>query len=87
MFGPLPASGIFLRHIRNLEMSNVEIATENPDARPAFWLKAVEGADLFRIRVPRSAPAFDLHDVKDFRVFGSQFVVDAAAEHIDNRKF
>jgi polygalacturonase len=87
MFGPLPASGIFLRHIRNLEMSNVEIATENPDARPAFWLKAVEGADFFRIRVPRSAPAFDLHDVKDFRVFGSQFVVDAAAEHIDNRKF
>jgi polygalacturonase len=86
MFGPLPASGIFLRHIRNLEMSNVEIATETPDARPAFWLKAVEGADFFRIRVPRSAPAFDLHDVKDFRVFGSQFVADAAAEHIDNRK-
>ena len=86
MFGPLPASGIFLRHIRNLEMSNVEIATESPDARAAFWLKGVEGADCFRVRVPRSSPAFDLHDVKDFRVFGSQFVPDFAGERIDSRK-
>jgi polygalacturonase len=88
MFGPLPATGFFLRHIRNLEMSNIEIATESPDARPAFWLKGIEGADFFRIRVPRAAgiPAFNLHDVKDFRVFGSQFIPDAAAEHIDSRK-
>jgi polygalacturonase len=90
MFGPLPASGFFLRHIRNLEMSNVEIATEVPDARAAFWLNDVQGADFFRVRVPRSAPgvgpAFDLRHVKDFRVFGSQFVPDNAGEHIDSRK-
>lgn len=87
MFGDIPAAGFFLRHIRNLEMSNVEIATEKPDARAAFWLKGVEGADFFRIRVPRSpAPAFDLHDVRDFRVFGSQFVADMSADHIDSHK-
>jgi polygalacturonase len=87
MFGSIPATGFFLRHIRNLEMSNVEIATETPDARPAFWLKAVEGADFFRVRVPRgSAPAFDLTDVKDFRVFGSQFVPDFASAHVDAKK-
>ena len=87
MFGPLPATGFFLRHIRNLEMSNVEIATETKDARPAFWLKGVEGSDFFRIRVPRTqAPAFDLHDVKDFRVFGSQFIADTTADQIETRK-
>jgi hypothetical protein len=87
MFGPLPATGFFLRHIRNLEMSNVEIATENPDARPAFWLRNVEGADFFRVRVPRKhAPAFDLGNIKDFRVFGSQFVADFSGEQIDSRK-
>ena len=91
MFGPLPATGFFLRHVRNLEMSNVEVATESPDARPAFWLKDIEGADFFRIRVPRGsassqAPAFDLRNVQDFRVFGSQFVPDTAAQHIDSRK-
>jgi len=68
-------------------VSNVEIATETADARPAFWLKEVEGADFFRVRVPRSAPAFDLHTVKDFRVFGSQFVADASAEQIESRKY
>lgn len=87
MFGPLPATGFFFRNLRNLEVSNIEIATETPDARPAFWLKAVEGADFFRVRVPRSpAPAFDLQDVKDFRVFGSQFVADHRSDHIDAQK-
>ena len=38
MFGPMPASGFFLRHMRNLEMSHVEIACATPDARPAFYL-------------------------------------------------
>jgi polygalacturonase len=89
MFGDIPASGIFFRHLRNLELSNVEIATETPDARPAFWLKDVEGADCFRVRVPRgsgSGGAFDLRGVKDFRVFGSQFVADAAGKQIDSQK-
>ena len=87
MFGPLPARGFFFRNLRNLEVSNVEIATETPDARPAFWLKAVEGADFFRVRVPRSpAPVFDLQNVKDFRVFGSQFVADHRSDHIDAQK-
>jgi polygalacturonase len=88
MFGDIPACGFFLRHIRNLEMSNVEIATETTDVRPAFWLKSVEGADFFRVRVPRSsASVFDLHDVKDFRVIGSQFVADHRSDHIDAEKF
>jgi hypothetical protein len=38
MFGPMPASGFFLRHMRNVEMSHVEIANTTPDARPAFYL-------------------------------------------------
>jgi polygalacturonase len=92
MFGPIPATGFFLRHIRNLQMSNIEIATVAPDPRAAFVLEDVEGADFFRVRVPRSgsgahAPAFDLKNVQDFRVFGSQFVPDTAADHIDSRKF
>jgi len=86
MFGAIPASGIFFRHVRNLEVSNVEIATETPDARPAFWLKDVDGADFFRVRVPRSTTAFDLRSVKDFRVFGSQFVADSSGAEIDSRK-
>ena len=87
MFGALPACGFFLRHVRNLEMSNVEIATRAADARPAFWLKDVAGADFFRVRVPQgAAPAFDLHQVKEFRSFGSRQLADQTLEKVDERK-
>ena len=88
MFGPLPASGIFARHVRNLEVSNVEIATRAADARSAFWFKDVVGADFFRVRVPHgAASAFDLRQVKEFRSFGSRQLADLALENADARKF
>jgi polygalacturonase len=87
MFGELPASGFFIRHVRNLEMSNVEIATINRDARPAFWVRDVVGADFFRLRVPQTpAPAFDLQQVKDFRSFGSRQLEDLSIEVAEKRK-
>ena len=86
MFGDIPATGFFLRHIRNLEMSNVEIATETSDARPAFWLKSVESTGFFPIRVAAPAPAFDPHEVTDFHHFGSQFVSDLRSDRIETQK-
>jgi polygalacturonase len=89
MFGDLPATGIFVRHVRNLEVSNLEVMTEVADARPAFWLMDVDGADFFRVKVPRqsAAPAFTLSDVKEFRVFGSKYLKDAVYEQSDIRSF
>jgi polygalacturonase len=86
MYGDLPATGFYMRHVRNIELSNVEIATESPDARAAFCLDNVEGADLFRIRVPRGSPAFDLRSVRDFRSFGSLSIPDIRIDAADNRK-
>jgi len=86
MFGDLPASGIFIRHVRNLEVSNVKIATVQADARPAFWLADVDGADFFRVRVPDGVPAFDLRRVKNFRSFGSRSVADVSLESVEARK-
>src|SRR5271157_4257452 len=87
MFGALPAAGFFVRHVKNLEMSNVEIATREPDLRPAFSLIDVDGADFFRVRVPRpsSAPTFSLTQVANFRVFGSQFVPDSNFPSVDEK--
>jgi polygalacturonase len=87
MFGPLPATGFFVRHVRNLEMSNIEVATAKRDLRPAFALIQVDGADLFRVRVPRpsAAPAFSLKKVTDFRVFGSQFIRDQIVSKTDEQ--
>jgi polygalacturonase len=83
MFGPLPASGFFIRHVKNLDFGNVEIATEKPDSRPAFWLNHVDGADFFRVKTSKGQSAFRLQDVSDFRVFGSRNIQDFSADKVD----
>lgn len=82
MFGKIPTCGFFLRHIRNLEATNIEIATQLADRRPPFVLVDVEGADFFRVRVPRpaSVPSFVLNRVSDFRIAGSQFIADQSVK-------
>ena len=54
-FGPLPAQHFYLRHVRNIELSNVEVASLAADARPSFWLGDVSGADLLHVKLPRRA--------------------------------
>ncbi|HEY2468535.1 MAG TPA: glycoside hydrolase family 28 protein [Terracidiphilus sp.] len=87
MFGDLPATGIYARHAKNVEISNVEIATENADARPAFCFDDVAGADLFRIRFPQRAQSnqFRLKSVSDFRLFGCQHYPDAKEERANDK--
>jgi len=85
-FGPTPASGFFLRHMRNLEMSHVEIANATPDARPAFYLSGVDRADFFAITAPRAAGgAFALRDVKDLRIGWSRAAADAVLASADSK--
>jgi polygalacturonase len=87
MFGPLPATGFFLHHVRNLEMSHVEIATEQPDQRPSFAVIDVDRADFLRIRVPQHGSAFSLSQMKSFRSFGSQLLPDQSFQQIDSKSY
>ena len=86
MFGPMPASGFFLRHVRNVEMSHVDIANATADARPAFYLADVERADFFAVTARRGADgAFALHDVKNLRIGWSRAAADATLDRVDNK--
>jgi hypothetical protein len=86
MFGLMPAFGFFLRHVSNIEMSHVEIATAAPDARPAFYLADVQRADFFAVTAPRSADgAFALHDVKDLRINWCRAASDTTLDSIENK--
>jgi polygalacturonase len=75
-FGATPCNGLFIRHLKNLEMSHVEVVSANPDPRPAFWLEDVHRADFFAITAPLQ-PNFALHKVTDFRVLWSRAAKDA----------
>jgi polygalacturonase len=87
MFGPLPAHGFFIRHARNLELSNIEIACEKPDARPAFWVQDVDGLDLSHIKTPRTGcpRVFMLDSVQHFEVKTMRGVEDTALAKVDHR--
>lgn len=82
--GPTPCHGFFVRHLRNLEMSHVEIAPEAAEPRPAFWLEDVQRADFFAITAPRQKN-FSLHRVADFRLSWSRAADDAVVAQTDER--
>jgi len=46
MFGELPAYGLFLRHIENLNVSNMQLQFEKNDVRPAIYADDVKGFSL-----------------------------------------
>jgi polygalacturonase len=78
MFGPqLPANGFFIRHVKNLELSNVEIAAARPDARPAFVMEGVDGADFFRVKTPNAAGSIArMTNVANFRALACRGIKD-----------
>jgi polygalacturonase len=86
MFGAMPSQGFFLRHVKNIDVSDVQIVATSPDHRPSFILADVEGADFFRIKTTEQAgvPKFILDNVKEFQVTGTKGVKDteiADAKH------
>jgi polygalacturonase len=68
MFGPMPSQGFFFRHVRNLELSHVEVAPMNADPRPSFYLQEVNRADFIAVTAPTTPPAFNLNKVTDLRI-------------------
>ncbi len=83
-FGPTPCHGFFIRHLRNLEMSHVEIAPQTADPRPAFWLEDVRRADFLAITAPVQ-PNFSLHNVTDLRICWSRATKDTTLTQADGQ--
>jgi polygalacturonase len=78
--GPMPAHGFFMRHVRNIELTSVEIAARKPDARPAMWLQDVDAADFFRLKIPRGpgTTAFFLKNCSQIHICGSRGIEDTS---------
>jgi polygalacturonase len=74
-FGPTPSSAFFIRHLKNLEMSHVEVSPQAADPRPALWLEDVHRADFFAITAPPQ-PNFSLHHITDLRILWSRAARD-----------
>ncbi|HVJ07927.1 MAG TPA: glycoside hydrolase family 28 protein [Acidisarcina sp.] len=82
MFGDMPSQGFYIRHAKNIDISNVRIVAASLDERPAFVLQDVDGAEFFRIRSTEAAsvPKFALKDVRNFSVLQTKGVKDTTFE-------
>ncbi len=83
-FGPMPAHGFFIRHVKGLDMHDVEIKSLKEDFRPGFVLQDVDGADFTRIKLAKSTnvPSIALNNVKNFSVTQSRPVPDTRLESV-----
>lgn len=46
MFGTIPASGFFIRHVSDIELRDVKLYYAAPDYRPSLWLEDVQDCRL-----------------------------------------
>jgi hypothetical protein len=78
MFGAMPASGFYVRHLQGLSMTNIHIKTLADDARPAIVLHEVKDVEFFRIKAKPAggAPVIRLEQVENFAIRYSEPIAD-----------
>jgi polygalacturonase len=86
-FGPMPAHGFYIRHVKGIEMRDVEVRYIKEDLRPAFVLEDVDGADFIHVKAQLAAgvPAFALRKVQDFNTYQSRSVPDTHLDRVEQR--
>lgn len=87
-FGILPASAMYIRHAKNVNINNVQIAYIEEDTRPAIVLSDVDGirfTDLC-IQKPERVPYFVLKEVNDFSTFNVAGFADVQERRVGSRQ-
>jgi polygalacturonase len=88
MFGEIPAYGFFIRHVRGLEMSDVEITYLKDDARSPFIISDAKSVDLRHVTAKHAlgVPSFILKDVEDFSLQQSYPLTDVRLGKVARRQ-
>jgi polygalacturonase len=87
-FGQIPAYGFFIRHVKGIEMSNVEIKFENDDFRSPFILEDVKDARFNNIKAGhlKDVPVFILKNVQEFSTHQCESVKDIMIREAEDKK-
>jgi polygalacturonase len=77
-FGMRPAAGLYIRHIKNLTLKNVQITFDQPDARPSLQMYDADGVTLdhFDTQKSSSGEIMRNRDVKNLTVVNSAGLPD-----------
>ena len=88
MFGELPAYGFFIRHVKGLQLRDVETSYLKEDLRPVFWLNDVNGVEFLNVKAQHAdaVPMFDLRSVTDFNTHQCWPLPDMRLEKIEKKR-
>ncbi len=88
MFGLLPAYGLYVRHVQNLSVRNVEVSYRQEDKRPPFVLDDVTGVSFDGVKAQSAAdtPCFVLRQVSDFDARNCPGLPDTRREQVDSEQ-
>jgi hypothetical protein len=78
MFGAARAYGIFVRHAKDIKISDVEFNFAEPDDRPGIIFDDIAGIDLRNVTVQRmeNSAAIVLKNVTNFSILQSKGIKD-----------
>ncbi len=87
-FAPIPAYGFFIRHVKGIELNNVDVAFENEDFRPPFILEDVKKAEFRNVeaQITEKVPTFILKNVKDFSTSQCNPVPDMQFDSVEYKQ-
>jgi len=87
-FGPMPAHGFFIRHVKNISMHDVEVRYMKEDLRPALQLEDVQGAEFSHLRAEHAldTPTLVLKDVQNLDIYQSLPLPDMHLDKVEQGK-
>ena len=78
--GVMPAYGVFIRHARHIELSNVKVSFQKTDLRPAIACRDVNGLRInrFQAKLAKGVVAANFKRVKNLNIHDSPVLHDTA---------
>jgi polygalacturonase len=84
--GTMPGYGIFVRHVKDLELANINFGYDAEDLRPALVGVDLDGVDIdnFRAKSADGVPAARWENVQNISVRNSPVIGSLPAEGVNN---
>jgi hypothetical protein len=87
--GVIPAYGFFIRHLKGIEMNDLQVSCMKEDLRPAILVESVQGIEFSNLNAQHAAgvPALVLNHVEDFTIRQSPSVADANLKAVKHQEY
>ncbi|MET4082733.1 polygalacturonase [Pedobacter sp. UYP30] len=79
-----PAYGVFARHVKNLQLNNINVDYKKEDKRPAIYCADINGLEInhFKAKVSEGIAAGVFKQIKDFKTYNSPVLNDVTENKI-----